>query len=105
MPYSVYVIQLSDEVRALRRFRAANPDMRPGYPCFYVGQTHLSPEERFAKHKGGHKAGRYVLRHGLHLVPAMYEHINPVGTRERAEEIERVLTGYLRRHGFGVWSN
>jgi hypothetical protein len=105
MPYSVYVIQLSDEVKAKRRFQAANPDMDPDYPCFYVGQTHLSPEERFRKHKAGHKAGRYVFRYGLHLVPAMYEHINPVGTRERAEEIERVLTGYLRRHGFGVWSN
>ena len=46
-----------------------------------------------------------VHRHGLHLVPAMCEHINPVQTRERAEEIERVLTDHLRRHGFGVWSN
>jgi len=46
-----------------------------------------------------------VFRYGLWLVPAMYDHINPIDTRERAEEIERHLTDYLRRHGYGVWSN
>ncbi len=79
------------------------PRPRPALPL--LGQTHLTPEARFAKHKSGHKAGRYVFRYGLHLVPAMYDHINPVESRERAEEIEMHLTNYLRRHGYGVWSN
>jgi hypothetical protein len=105
MPYSVYVIQLDDEVKRFRKFREANPELNPGYPCFYVGQTHLSPEQRFAKHKSGTKAGKYVFRYGLHLCPAMYDHVNPIETRERAEEIEANLTAYLRRHGYGVWSN
>lgn len=105
MPYYVYVIQLDDEVKAFAKFRAANPEMDQSRPCFYVGQTHLTPEERFAKHKSGKKAGKYVYRYGLHLVPAMYDHINPVENRERAESIESYLTSYLRRHGYGVWSN
>ena len=68
-------------------------------------QTHLTPEQRFAKHKSGKKAGKYVFRYGLHLVPAMYDHINPVESRERAEESEMHLTNYLRLHGYWVWSN
>ena len=105
MPYHVYVIQLDDQVKRFRRFREANPDLNPRYPCFYVGQTHLTPEQRFARHKSGRKAGKYVFRYGLHLCPAMYEHVNPIGSRERAEEIEAHLAAYLRRHGYGVWSN
>jgi hypothetical protein len=105
MPYNVYVIQLDDEVKRFKKFKAANPDLNPHYPCFYVGQTHLTPEKRFAKHKSGRKAGKYVFRYGLHLCPAMYDHVNPIESRERAEEIEVHLTNYLRRHGYGVWSN
>ncbi len=105
MPYNVYVIQLDDEVKSFKKFREANPDLNPDYPCFYVGQTHLTPEQRFAKHKSGRKAGKYVFRYGLHLVPAMYDHVNPIESRERAEEIEAHLASYLRRHGYGVWSN
>ncbi len=40
-------------------------------------------------------AGRYVFRYGR--VP--HDHINPVESRERAEEIEMHLTNYLRRLG------
>jgi predicted GIY-YIG superfamily endonuclease len=105
MHYNVYVIQLDNQVKTFKRFLAANPDINPEYPCFYVGQTHLTPEERFAKHKSGKKAGKYVFRYGLWLVPAMYDHVNPIESRERAEEIEEHLTNYLRRHGYGVWSN
>jgi len=105
LTYNVYVIQLSDEVKRFRKFQEANPDLNPDYPCFYVGQTHLTPEERFAKHKSGKKSGKYVFRYGLWLVPAMYDHGNPIEARERAEEIEKHLTEYLRRHGYGVWSN
>ena len=105
MPYNVYVIQLSNEVKSFRKFREANPDLNPHYPCFYVGQTTLDPEERFRQHISGHKAGKYVVRYGLWLVPAMFDHCNPIPTREKAEEVEEYLTGYLRRHGYGVWSN
>ncbi len=72
----------SDEVKSFRRFP------RPGLPP--LGRTHLAPEQRFAKHKGGHKAGKYVFRYGL--VPVMYDHINPVESRERAEVGDHTMT-------------
>ena len=49
---------------------------QPGLPL--LGQTHLTPEVRQAQER---QAGKYVFRYGLHLVPAMYDHINPVETR------------------------
>ena len=39
MKYYVYVIRLSDAVLKSRKFRRRNPDMIPGFPCFYVGQS------------------------------------------------------------------
>ena len=42
--HSVYVIQLSEEVRSLKRFAAANPNARLDKPCLYVGLTGLTPE-------------------------------------------------------------
>ena len=71
---------------------------RPGLPP--LGQTHLTPEQRFAKHKSGEKAGRYVFRYGT-----WSRTTTSTPSRERAEEIEMHLTNYLRRHGYGVWSN
>ena len=83
----------------LQEVPGRQPPPEPGLPLL------LTPEQRFAKHKSGVKAGKYVFRYGLHLVPAMYDHVNPLESRERAEEIEVNLTSYLRRHGYGVWSN
>ena len=65
MPYNVYAIRSCQDLQEV-------PRPQPGLPL--LGQTHLTPEARFAKHKSGHKAGRYVFRYGL--VP--HDHINPV---------------------------
>ena len=75
MPY--VILRRGQDLQEVLR-RQSRP--QPGLPL--LGQTHLTPEQRFAKHKSGHGAGKYVFRYGL--VPAMYDHINPVETRERA---------------------
>ena len=45
--YHVYVIELSDEVWNVGRFRRANPDYLLGQPFVYVGMTGLDPDLRF----------------------------------------------------------
>jgi len=109
---SVYVIRLDAAVLKDRRFRAANPllfgsqeVLRPPRPlCIYVGATGLTPEERFANHKSGHKANWYVQRYGEALVPDLFKHLNPM-THQRALATEISLAEELRKEGFAVWQN
>jgi len=105
MKYYVYVIRLDDAVLKSRKFRLRNPDMIPGLPCFYVGQSCHSPEIRFWHHKKGYKGNRFAKEFGLGLCPRLFESLNPVGTRKEAEIIEARLTESLRIKGHGVWSN
>ncbi len=63
--HHVYVVYL----------RNPRGDGKAGY---YVGMTGLSPEQRFDNHKQGIKAGRVVRKHGVFLVPRLYEHLNPM---------------------------
>ena len=101
---SVYVIRLDEAVLKNRGFRAANPGYVKGSPCVYVGATGLSPEERFANHKSGHKANWYAQSHGEALMPELFRHLNPM-TRQRALATEMSLAEELRKEGFGVWQN
>src|SRR6266446_9295481 len=55
--HNVYVVLLDPAVGRLRAVRAANPKRDPKKPCVYVGMTGLTPEERFANHKGWHQRG------------------------------------------------
>lgn len=98
----VYAIELSPEVLQHRKFRDANPDYQAAQPCYYVGMTGLTREERFANHKRGHKACRYVTRYGLHLMPPAFTNINP-RTFEEAKRLERRIARRLRRLGYAVW--
>jgi hypothetical protein len=100
--FTVYVVRLDKRVLARRKFREANPDYVPGKPCVYVGMTGLSPEERFANHRRGYKANRYVRDYGLELMPRRFERFNPM-THERAVAMEKELAGRLRRRGYAVW--
>ena len=46
----------------------------------YVGMTGLTPEERYANHKMGYKAGKKIVtRYGVKLLPELYDHLNPKG--------------------------
>jgi predicted GIY-YIG superfamily endonuclease len=87
--HSVYVVYL----------RNPSGDGKAGY---YVGMTGLSPEERFANHKAGIKAARVVRKHGVRLVPLLYEHLNPMSYGE-AVHMEVQLADELRARGFQVF--
>jgi hypothetical protein len=64
----------------------------------------LSPEERFANHKAGHKANYYARAYGEGLMPELFTHLNPM-THQRALATEIGLADELREEGFGVWQN
>jgi hypothetical protein len=101
--HHVYVVELDPAVRDLRRFRDANPDADPALAALYVGMTGTSPEERFAQHRDGRKAGRgLVQRYGVRLRPDLYAHLNPMPFAAAAE-MERDLAGDLRERGHPVW--
>ena len=100
--YHVYVIALADAVLQERRFRKSNPGYVTGQPCVYVGMTGLDPDLRFDKHMAGIQANRYVLRHGLRLLPDLFDAFNPM-TREQAQLKEVEIAIDLRSAGFGVW--
>ena len=82
----------------------ANPGYVNGSPCVYVGATGLTPEERFANHKAGHKANWYAQTYGEVLLPNLFVHLNPM-TRQRALATEITLAEELRQEGFAVWQN
>ena len=99
--HNVYVVLLDRAAGRLRAVRSANPKRDPKKPCVYVGMTGLTPEERFANHKAGTKAASVVKRHGLRLLPELYEHLNPMPFGA-AVQMERDLAEDLRRTGYAV---
>ena len=100
--HHVYVVELDDTVWNSPSFRRANPGYVLGKPFVYVGMTGLDPDLRFDRHKAGIQANPFVRRHGLRLLPALYEVYNPM-PYEAAREMEVELAIGLREDGFGVW--
>lgn len=100
--HNVYVVELDPAVLDVARFRMVNPNRDITKPCVYVGMTGLTPEERFAKHKAGIRANRYVLRFGLRLLPKLYAYANPM-PYEAAREMEVELAIALQEEGYAVW--
>jgi hypothetical protein len=82
--YTVYVIELDDEVYGNAPFRAANPDWNPAKPCVYVGSTALTPEERFGQHLAGYKSNMYAHKYGKRLMPRLYRSWQDYPTRAGA---------------------
>ncbi len=72
-----------------------------GATGFYVGQSALTPEERFAQHRAGVHPSRPVQRWGQHLMPEFYQRDNPM-TRAEAEEWERKTAEWMRKQGWWV---
>lgn len=99
--HSVYVVLLDPAVGKIRKVRAANPNRNPKLPCVYVGMTGLTPEERFANHKQGLKSAWVVKRHGIRLMPELFQHLNPM-PYEAALQMEQDLAEDLRRAGYTV---
>lgn len=81
--------------------RLAHP-RHPGTPCYYVGMTGLSPEERFANHKAGIRAARVVRHYGVELAYEWFDDIPPM-TYEDAAKCEPALADELRDRGFVVF--
>jgi hypothetical protein len=100
--HHVYVIELDPAIYNVARFRRANPDHDITKPCVYVGCTGLTPEQRFAKHKAGVRANRYVQRFGLRLLPRLYAYANPM-PYNAARDMEVELAIALREEGYAVW--
>ena len=100
--YHVYVIELSEVVWNVGRFRRANPGYRPGQPFVYVGMTGLDPDLRFDKHKAGIQSNVFALKYGIRLLPALYAVYNPM-PYEGARDMEVELGIALRELGYGVW--
>ena len=100
--HHVYVVELDPRVLNNARFRRANPDRDILKPCVYVGMTGLTPEERFAQHKAGIRANRFVQRYGVRLLPKLYAYANPM-PYEAAREMEVELAIALREEGYAVW--
>ena len=101
--YKVYVIELLPEALEDGVFGYENRDCNPSLPCYYVGMTSLTPEERFQNHRDGYKSSRIAHRYGVCLVPELYEQYNPM-TYEEAKRKELELTAELKQKGHGVWS-
>jgi Protein of unknown function (DUF3293) len=101
----LYVIELSDEARAVKRVREANLNANPKMKCVYVGSTARTPEQRFEVHKaGGKQSSSIVRKYGQRLVPALYRDL-PLMTRPAAERKEKQLSKQLRAKGYTVWQN
>ncbi len=69
---------------------------------YYVAMTGLDPEERFRNHRNGIKAARVVRKHGVRLVPRLYQHLNPM-PYERAKAMEDFLSDSPRKRGYVVF--
>lgn len=102
--FSVYVIELDEQVLESKKFREANPDRAEGKGCLYVGMTALSPEARFAQHKTGVKSGKFVRQYGRWLRKRLYQAHNPM-TYDDAKRMEAELARRLRKRGYAVWWN
>ena len=100
--YRIYVIRLDDAVLNVKRFREANPNHKLGKPCFYVGMTNKTPEERFDEHKAGYRDCTLVRDYGLHLARRKFEAIPRLSQADaRRKEVEHAE--YLRSQGYAVW--
>lgn len=102
--HRVYVVELAWEVLDKARMKKANPACRSDLPPLYVGQTGLTPEERFAKHRSGVKANAYVRDHGVRLRPDLCGDLAPMTWAESCEA-ERDRAERLRAAGYAVWTN
>ena len=106
--YSVYVIDLKEDVLKERKFREANPRYVKGNPCVYVGSTACTPDERFQQHCRGYKHNRYAKRYGVELSKNVDKNALPRmshTTRRAAEAQEQELADELQKKGWAVWSH
>jgi hypothetical protein len=102
LAFWIYVVRLSDEVLQVKRFRAANPNYKPGKPCYYVGMTGRTPDLRIVQHLEGYKSCSLVRKFGQHLARKKFEGIPPLCYAE-AVKMEVSHAEALRAQGYAVW--
>jgi hypothetical protein len=100
--YRIYVIRLDPSVLQVKRFRSANPNYVAGKPCYYVGMTSCTAEDRFDQHKRGYKACSLVRKFGLQLATDKFADI-PLLSLDDAKCKEMSHAEDLRRQGYAVW--
>ena|SRR5438477_4367288 len=99
--HHVYVVLLDEAAARSAKLLKANPQRDPAKPCVYVGMTGLKPDQRLRNHKQGVKAAHVVQRHGLRLLPELYECFNPMPFAAAAR-MEMDLAEDLRKQGYTV---
>jgi len=89
----VYVVELMEPAKedGVRRKTA-----------YYVGQTGLTPEERYAQHKDGVRANNKVQRYGVHLRQDMVDGAGPMSHLDSLR-LERQLADQLKSQGLKVY--
>ena len=103
LPRIVYVIELDAAMACLPKVAKENPRYVIGMPCFYVGSTTQTAEERFLEHISGHKnASEIAHRYGLTLRIDLMPPQKPI-RREWALNKERRRARELRAQGCAVW--
>ena len=100
--HSVYVILLDEAARKERGGSRSNRHRDSAKPCVYVGMTGLPIDHRFENHRNGYKSARVVQRHGVRLLPELYQHLNPMPF-EAAAQMEKDLAEDLRAEGYSVF--
>ena len=90
--YTVYVINLSDEVGPRENQNR----------WVYVGQTKYTPKERLEQHLAGIRSSNSVERYGERLNYGLFRDIPKVRFRQDAEMLERRLAKDLQSRGFNV---
>lgn len=108
--FCVYVIGLKPEVLASKKFRLANPDYREGKPCYYVGYSSLSPEDRAEQHRTAGRSAKgtrlyngFAFRFFDGLRPSKFNVIPRFTDKESARKAEVLLAERLRKRGCAVW--
>lgn len=108
--FYVYAIKLKDTVLNDEIFMDENLEYKSGMDCYYVGQSSKTPEVRARIHRtrGKNKKGFKIFSKICHdhyngLAPTIYNHLNPLGSRDAARQAERQLAKKLRAQGYGVW--
>jgi predicted GIY-YIG superfamily endonuclease len=101
--YRAYVISLSADAMATRKFADKNPAYRPGQPCYFVDVTGLAPDLRFDQHMAGIKDNAFVRMHGVALRPDFTVDFAPSAFPVAVEQ-EAAIARSLRGEGCGVWA-
>jgi predicted GIY-YIG superfamily endonuclease len=98
-----YVVSLSADAMATRKFAEKNPGYRPGQPCYFIDVTNLAPDLRFDQHMAGIKDNAFVRMYGIALRPDFTVDFPPSPFPVAVEQ-EAAIARSLRAEGCGVWA-